>query len=147
LATFDHYFGAMPGVRGFGDPSVPKGRFYQPDSTNPDGYLLPFHTSTSDSSAQALPSNSHSWGPQHDSWDSGKMDGFVTAHLAAAYVANPDSDSVSVIDTATDSVIRTIALTGDPDTLALTPGGSEPQSGDGYEPTGIALVSTPTPGS
>ena len=26
-------------------------------------------------------------------------------------------------------------------------GGSEPQSGDGYTPTGIALVSAPTPGS
>jgi phospholipase C len=81
--SFDHYFGAMPGVRGFGDTSVPRKRFYQPDSTNPDGYLLPFHTSTFGSSAQALPSNSHSWGPQHDSWDSGGMDGFVTAHLAA----------------------------------------------------------------
>ncbi|HSZ43141.1 MAG TPA: alkaline phosphatase family protein [Trebonia sp.] len=81
--SFDHYFGALPGVRGFADASVPKSRFYQPDSTNPDGYLLPFHTSTLDSSAQALPSNSHSWGPQHQSWDSGKMDGFVSAHLEA----------------------------------------------------------------
>jgi len=81
--SFDHYFGAMPGVRGFADPSVPKQRFYQKDPSNPDGYLLPFHTDTLDSSAQALPSNSHSWGPQHDSWDDGSMDGFVTAHLAA----------------------------------------------------------------
>jgi phospholipase C len=81
--SFDHYFGAMPGVRGFADPSVPRSRFYQPDPTNPDGYLLPFHASTLDSSAQALPSSSHSWGPQHESWDNGKMNGFVTSHLAA----------------------------------------------------------------
>lgn len=81
--SFDHYFGAMPGVRGFADPGVPKQRFYQKDPTNPDGYLLPFHTGTLGSSAQALPSNSHNWGPQHDSWDGGSMDGFVTAHLAA----------------------------------------------------------------
>src|SRR5580658_10607805 len=27
--SFDHYFGTMPGVRGFADPSVPKSRFYQ----------------------------------------------------------------------------------------------------------------------
>jgi phospholipase C len=81
--SFDHYFGAMPGVRGFGDASVPKSRFYQKDTSNPDGYLLPFHTDTTSTSAQALPSNSHSWGPQHDSWDSGAMDGFVTAHLEA----------------------------------------------------------------
>jgi phospholipase C len=85
--SFDHYFGTMPGVRGFADPSVPASRFYQVDAQNPDNYLLPFHTDTHSTSAQNLPSNSHSWGPQHDSWDNGKMDGFVTAHLAADGVA------------------------------------------------------------
>jgi phospholipase C len=85
--SFDHYFGTMPGVRGFADPSVPKSRFYQYDAQNPDKYLLPFHTDTHSTSAQNLPSNSHSWGPQHQSWDNGKMDGFVTAHLAADGVA------------------------------------------------------------
>jgi phospholipase C len=88
--SFDHYFGAMPGVRGFFDPdaitlSTGKPVYYQPipTSDNPDGYLLPFHADTHSTSAQALPSNSHSWGPQHSSWDGAKMDGFVTAHLAA----------------------------------------------------------------
>jgi phospholipase C len=85
--SFDHYFGAMPGVRGFNDPAVPKSLFYQPDPSNPDKYLLPFHTDTHSTAAQALPSNSHSWGPQHDSWNDGKMNGFVTAHLAADGVA------------------------------------------------------------
>ncbi len=85
--SFDHYFGTMPGVRGFADPSVPKSLFYQYDAQNPDKYLLPFHADTLSTSAQNLPSNSHSWGPQHDSWDDGKMDGFVTAHLAADGVA------------------------------------------------------------
>src|SRR5580698_481156 len=32
--SFDHYFGAMPGVRGFNDPSVPKSLFYQTDASN-----------------------------------------------------------------------------------------------------------------
>jgi len=81
--SFDHYFGAMPGVRGFADPAVPRSLFYQADPDNPGKYLLPFHTDTTSTSAQALPSNSHSWGPQHQSWDNGAMDGFVTAHLAA----------------------------------------------------------------
>jgi phospholipase C len=85
--SFDHYFGAMPGVRGFNDPSVPRSLFYQYDAQNPDNYLLPFHADTLTTSAQQLPSNSHSWGPQHDSWDNGKMDAFVTAHLAADGVA------------------------------------------------------------
>jgi phospholipase C len=85
--SFDHYFGTMPGVRGFGDLSVSKQVFYQPDAANPDGYLLPFHIDTTDTCAQALPSNSQSWGPQHDSWANGAMSGFVSAHLAADGVA------------------------------------------------------------
>ena len=85
--SFDHYFGTMPGVRGFADHSVSKKVFFQPDTDNPDGYLLPFHIDTHDTSAQALPSNSHSWGPQHDSWANGEMNGFVSSHLEADGVA------------------------------------------------------------
>ncbi|MGH9303112.1 MAG: phospholipase C, partial [Acidimicrobiales bacterium] len=85
--SFDHYFGAMTGVRGFGDQSVSKDVWFQPDPSNPDGYLLPFHINTHDSSAQNLPSNSHSWGVQHKSWAGGEMDGFVTSHLAASGTA------------------------------------------------------------
>lgn len=81
--SFDHYFGAMPGVRGFGDTSVNKDVFYQKDTSNPKGYLLPWHADTTTTNAQQIPSNSHSWGPLHDSWDNGTNAGFVTAHLAA----------------------------------------------------------------
>jgi phospholipase C len=35
--SFDHYFGAMPGVRGFSDPQAIPGVFKQPDPDNPDG--------------------------------------------------------------------------------------------------------------
>src|SRR5215469_1736862 len=46
--SFDHYFGTLRGVRGFGDPravTLPTGKsvWHQPDPTNPDGYVLPFH--------------------------------------------------------------------------------------------------------
>src|SRR6202142_1877989 len=44
--SFDHYFGTMPGVRGFADPSVSKQIFYQPDPHNRHKYLLPFHVDT-----------------------------------------------------------------------------------------------------
>src|SRR5580704_2338607 len=81
--SFDHYFGAMPGVRGFADPSVSKEIFYQKDASNPKGYLLPFHADTTTTNAEQIPSSSHSWGPLHDSWDNGKMDSFVTAHIAS----------------------------------------------------------------
>jgi phospholipase C len=79
--SFDHYFGAMPGVRGFGDPNAISGVFKQPDPDNPAGYLYPFHADTTSTSAQALPSTDHSWLPQHDSWNNGAMNGFVTARL------------------------------------------------------------------
>ncbi len=79
--SFDHYFGAMPGVRGFSDPGAIPGVFKQADTDNPDGYLYPFHTDTRSTSAQALPSNSHSWGPQHASWNNGAMNGFVSSRI------------------------------------------------------------------
>ena len=86
--SFDHYFGTLPGVRGFADPtaitlSTGKSVFYQPDPDNPDGYLLPFHVDSKTTSAQADPSLSHAWPVQHSSWDGGRMDNFVPAHYGS----------------------------------------------------------------
>jgi phospholipase C len=77
--SFDHYFGTLAGVRGFGDPDVliqrnglptnGKSVFYQYDPQNPDQYLLPWHLDTHASSAQAIPSTSHAWSVQHDALD------------------------------------------------------------------------------
>ena len=46
--SFDHYFGAFRGVRGFGDPRplrLPGGAsvWRQPSGEHPDGYVMPFH--------------------------------------------------------------------------------------------------------
>ena len=46
--SFDHYFGSMRGVRGFGDPrthTLSSGRsvWHQPLTAGSDDYLLPFH--------------------------------------------------------------------------------------------------------
>jgi phospholipase C len=86
--SFDHYFGTLAGVRGFGDEQalkLPNGQsvFYQPDALNPKGYLLPFHLDTRTTSAQRIPSTSHSWPVQHDSWNGGKMDNWLPAHRKA----------------------------------------------------------------
>jgi phospholipase C len=86
--SFDHYFGAMSGVRGFGDPNAlqlasGKSVFYQPDVENPEGYLLPFRLDTRNSSAQKIPSTSHAWAVQHDAWNGGKMDRWLPAHRKA----------------------------------------------------------------
>lgn len=92
--SFDHYFGTLSGVRGFDDPDalrLPDGHsvFRQPDAANPDGYLLPFHLDTRISSAQAIPSTSHSWEVQHRAWNGGRMDQWLPAHRAADGVNGP----------------------------------------------------------
>jgi len=83
--SFDHYFGTMPGVRGFADPAairLPDGRpvFYQPRPAHEGpGYLTPFHYDTRTTSAQATPGTDHSWPTQHQAWNHGAMDQWVAA--------------------------------------------------------------------
>ena len=78
--SFDHYFGTLPGVRGFTD-GAEKGVLAQPGYPveGYEGHLEPFHL---DSTA-CFHDITHSWVPQHASWHEGAMDGFVEAHLAA----------------------------------------------------------------
>jgi phospholipase C len=96
--SFDHYFGTLPNVRGFSDPtaitlSTGNSVFYQPVQTsapagtnqysNPDGYLLPYHLDTKTTSAQAQPSTSHAYTVQHSAWNGGLMNNWLPAHIAA----------------------------------------------------------------
>ena len=80
--SFDHYFGSYRGVRGFSDQSA---AFQQPDPNNtanlPSGVLLPFHLDTSKQNAACTHDISHDWVPQHQSWNNGAMNGFVTSHI------------------------------------------------------------------
>ncbi len=92
--SFDHYFGTLAGVRGFDDPNallLPNGRpvFYQPDPENPNGYLLPFHLDTRKTSAQKIPSTNHSWSVQHEAWNGGRMDQWISAHRKADGINGP----------------------------------------------------------
>jgi len=83
--SFDHYFGMMPGVRGFSDPTAPKSVFEQPGYEEPGygGVLLPFHAPSSmGAGGLCFPDITHSWVPQHQAWDDGAMDGFWREHLA-----------------------------------------------------------------
>ena len=91
--SFDHYFGSYRGVRGFSDQST---AFQQPDPANtmssPIGTLLPFHLDTSQANAACTHDISHDWVPQHQSWDNGAMDGFVSSRLPV----NPDDAVLSM---------------------------------------------------
>src|SRR5215470_17789632 len=80
--SFDHYFGTLRGVRGFGDPrtiKLPSGKsvWYQPDVTNPDGYVLPFHPGAPNLGLQFIQDLAHDWTTTHDAWNNGKHDQWV----------------------------------------------------------------------
>jgi phospholipase C len=74
--SFDHYFGTLSGVRGFADQRARK-TFLQRSSSGRT--IAPFRLPT-----QCLPDISHEWGPQHRSWNHGRMDGFVRAREPAS---------------------------------------------------------------
>ncbi len=99
--SFDHYFGTMRGVRGFADTSVPPSRFEQAGYPEPGygGVLLPFHASAENAEKEnptrkvnpgelCFPDLTHSWVPQHESWNNGEMDDFLRAHIAADGLAD-----------------------------------------------------------
>jgi phospholipase C len=82
--SFDHYFGAYRGVRGFDDRRN-RAAFRQAGFPRKGfgGHLLPFHMSTEHGKAQCQDDINHSWGPLHRSWDGGRMDRFLVEHLHA----------------------------------------------------------------
>ena len=81
--SFDHYFGTYKGVKGFSEQSA---AFNQPypgnTASSPTGVLLPYHLDTTTTNAACTHDITHDWVPQHQSWNGGKMDGFVTSRLA-----------------------------------------------------------------
>jgi phospholipase C len=95
--SYDHYFGAYRNGRGFSDPgaiALPSGRdvFHQPDPSQPEGYLLPFHLDTRRAAAANFGDVDHSWGTSHDALDGGAYDGWVKAKgpLALGYFTRSD---------------------------------------------------------
>jgi phospholipase C len=87
--SFDHYFGTLKGVRGFADRTgieLPggysvfnqpngSGRQYPWDLKNGSGSIL----AGAETYAQCDGSLDHSWDTQHEAWDGGKMDDWVSA--------------------------------------------------------------------
>jgi len=95
--SFDHYFGALRGVRGFGDPravKLPSGKsvWHQPDPSNPDGYVLPFHPGASNLGLTFLEDTPHDWNGTHAAWNGGAYDQWVPnkGTTAMAYLTRQD---------------------------------------------------------
>ncbi|HEX3844685.1 MAG TPA: phospholipase C, phosphocholine-specific [Steroidobacteraceae bacterium] len=79
--SFDHYFGHLPGVRGYSDRfplQLPNGKpvWFQPRRESPTEAILPFHLDTRRTSAQFLVDLDHSWATQHGAIAGGRLDGW-----------------------------------------------------------------------
>lgn len=73
--SFDHYFGTLAGVRGFGDRFTipqPGGRsvFEQSNGTR---VVMPYHLDSSRGNAQRVLSTPHTWPDAHQAWDNGRI--------------------------------------------------------------------------
>ena len=84
--SFDHYFGTLSGVRGFDDASESFKQYgYQPGvGPSATGYVNPFRLDTARGTTLqgvAINDPTHNWGPQHRSWNGGRMDRWVAEHL------------------------------------------------------------------
>jgi phospholipase C len=83
--AFDHYYGTMRGVRGYGDRAALRlgtglDVFHQPAPARTDGgYLLPFHVDTRKVDGQDLGDLDHSWAGTHTAYDGGAYDQWVAA--------------------------------------------------------------------
>jgi phospholipase C len=84
--SFDHYFGTMRGVRGFGDPhpaTLPSGRsvWHQADGK---AVTLPFRPNVGNLSLTFIEDLDHSWDGTHEMFNNGKWDQWVPAKTTTA---------------------------------------------------------------
>jgi phospholipase C len=88
--SFDHYFGTLRGVRGFGDPRAVRLPSGDPVWKQPSGkgYVLPFHPpapNPGDASSDAglgltfLEDLAHDWTTTHAAWNEGRYDHWVAS--------------------------------------------------------------------
>ncbi len=78
--SFDHYYGTMRGVQGFGDPHpvpVPGGRIVWQQSDNTGRTILPFHLDTATTAALKVEDLPHSWQDANGASRQGRWDGWI----------------------------------------------------------------------
>ena len=93
--AFDHYFGTLRGVRGFGDPRAVKLSngdpvWYQPNGSG--GYVLPFRPDVSNLGLAFVEDTAHDWNSTHDAWNGGSHDQWVVkkGSTSMAYLSRQD---------------------------------------------------------
>jgi len=95
--SFDHYFGTMRGVRGFGDPravTLPSGKsvWHQPYASNPDGFVLPFRPDKNNLGLAFIEDTPHDWIGTHAAWNNGAYDQWIPnkGTTSMAYLTRSD---------------------------------------------------------
>jgi phospholipase C len=93
--SFDHYFGTLRGVRGYGDPRTPQlpdgnSVWFQPSKQHADGYVTPFHLDTRQTSAQCMESLDHSWKKSQSLWKNHDAWADVKGPLTMGYFTRAD---------------------------------------------------------
>ena len=170
--AFDHYFGTMPGVRGFQDPNVHisnntgKSVFNQPAKgfyvgAPPPGvdYLRPFYLNHAGGDwykrTQCMLAGTNDWRPNHDAWNNGENDHWAKKNSphSVGYFKRDDipvqfglADEFVVGDSYYESVIAST----DPNRAVFFSGSinapGSPVGGDGHKMGGPVLDNTETPG-
>jgi phospholipase C len=84
--SFDHYFGSLAGVCGFGDPrpaTLPNGKtiWHQPA---PGGDVLPFRPDAPDLGLKFMAGTPHDWPTTQLAWNEGRSDQWIAAKGANA---------------------------------------------------------------
>ena len=78
--SFDHYFGTLPGVRGFADRlTIPlSGGRTVWQQQGQERVILPYHLDSRKGNAQRVHDTPHSWADTQAAWDSGRLSAWPT---------------------------------------------------------------------
>lgn len=91
--SFDHYFGAFSGVRGFGEASTAWRQYgWTPGiGPAPDGFVNPFRLDTTRGptlDGECVNDPDHSWGGMHRAWNGGANDRWMPMSIDSVGPAN-----------------------------------------------------------
>jgi phospholipase C len=159
--SFDHYFGTLRGVRGFGDPrpvSLPNGKtiWYQPPASvytkrykarglsRHAPYVLPFYMNPQ-TTTEHSPDTDHGWSSGHLSWNHGKHNQWVNQKqdvLTMGYLKRKDvSFHYALADAFTlcDGYHCSVHADTTPNRIYLWTGTIDPRNVLGTKPNGPGL--------
>jgi phospholipase C len=140
---FDHYFGAMRGVRGFGDRfpvPLPGGRTVWTQANRPGAstpLIAPFRLNTADNFAlMRVQGTPHNWTDAQDAWDEGRMGRWPAAkgeHAMGHYEAGDLPFQFALADafTVCDAWHASVQCGTNSNRLFLFTGSNDPSGGGG----------------